>query len=76
MARFLQGAPFQMGAVTLAVILAVAGLIRVTREPRCPVPGLPGDGDPLECWEWDEMDRIEAFYGASADEPASPGRPS
>lgn len=37
----------------------------------------PGDGEALECWERDEIDRIEHFYADEGDEPAKrPGGPS
>ena len=40
-----------------------------TRRTRRDVPGLPDDGDLLHCWEWDELDRIEAFYADTAHDP-------
>lgn len=57
--------------------LTMAGIVLFGRrdDPDRPrkrhrdVPGLPDDGDPLECGEWDEFERIEAFYADTADDP-------
>lgn len=68
MTRILDSSPFQMCAVALATFLIVAGFVRVSRK-RHPAPHLPADVE-LECWEWDEFERIETLYGDTADEPA------
>lgn len=53
------------------------GQLDAYRAGQASVPGQAAeDGEALECWERAELDRIETLYGASADEPASPGRPS
>lgn len=38
---------------------------------RHDVPGLPDDGGPLHPWEWDEIDRIQAFYAENAHDPVT-----
>lgn len=40
-----------------------------TRRRHRDTPGLPGGGDLLQPWEWDEIDRIEAFYADTAHDP-------
>ena len=71
--------PYFTWAPLVTILAAITGTALVLygrrgdpdrSRPRRDVPGLPDDGAPLECWEWDEWDRIEAFYADTANEPA------
>lgn len=67
-----------LAALTMAGLVYVGRLndpeVQRRKSRRCTCQGCragaPDDGEPLNCWEWNEMDRIQAFYADTADEPA------
>jgi hypothetical protein len=68
-----RGLPALLALVALAVAILTAGfVVRALRKP--PVPGLPVDGDPLEHWEEDEIERIEHYYDSGAARHGSDGK--